>query len=347
MAGFWAEGDAMTTCPDTDRASGDTVTILRARGRRLSKLILTNGDVIGYDAARIVDLFEHPTANLDDLARLLRTLAERRDCCLVRAAIADPPRAQGVRRLLHADPETGEMPTLRPVARYWLGLDMDSVPAPHGLDPFDLAACGRAAVAVLPPAFHDAAALVAPTASHTLKPGLRLRLWFWLARPLTTAELKTWLRGVPVDHCVFAPVQPIYTARPLFIGRDDPLRSMFAHLPGGVVHPPSSEDLQPPPAPPPQAPRVPMDRPADAFARAVFEGAVRRIQAASGRHPAIVREACNLFRLIGEGRVSEADACAVLRAAARSVGKDDAAEIDKIISWAARHPITGSNDHGR
>ena len=337
----------MTTGPDTGRAPTDTVTIVRARGRRLAKLILGNGNVIGYDAARIVDLFEHPTANLEDLAGLLRTLAERRDCCLVRATIADPVRAQGVRRLLHADPETRELPTLRATARYWLSLDLDGLPAPHGLDLLDLAACGRAAVAILPSAFQDAAAVIVPTASHTLKPGLRLRLWFWLTRPLTTPELKMWLRGVPVDHCVFAPVQPIYTARPLFIGRDDPLRDKLALLPGGVVRPPPPEDLLPPAPPPPQAARVPTDRPAGAFARTVFEGAVRRIQAAAGRHPAIVREACNLFRLIAAGRVGEAEACAVLRAVARSVGKEDAAEIDKIIAWAARQPTTGSNGNAR
>jgi hypothetical protein len=118
-------------------------------------------------------------------------------------------------------------------------------------------------------------------------------------------------------------------------------------LPGGVVRPPPPEDLLPPAPPPPLAARVPTDRPADAFARAVFEGAVRRIQAASGRHPAIVREACNLFRLIVAGRVGEAEACAVLRAAARSVGKEDAAEIDKIIAWAARQPTAGSNGNAR
>jgi len=313
----------------------------------LAKLILTTGNVIGYDAARTVDLFEHPAANLEELARVLRILADRRDCCLVRGCIDDPARVQGVRRLLHTDPETGELPTLRAMARCWLSLDLDSVPAPPGLDPFDLTACGRAAVALLPAAFHDAAALVVPTASHTLKPGLRLRLWFWLTRPLSTAELKTWLRGVPVDHSVFAPVQPIYTARPLFLGREDPLKNKTALLPGGLVQPPSPEELSPPPPRPAPPSRVPMDRPADAFARAVFEGAVRRIQSASGRHPAILREACNLFRLIAAGRVGEAEACAVLHAAARSVGKEDAAEIDKIIAWAARHPSAGSKANAR
>ncbi|MCK8788241.1 hypothetical protein M0638_28220, partial [Roseomonas sp. NAR14] len=111
------------------------------------------------------------------LAALLHDLAGRRSCAIVRGAIADPARTRGVRRLVHADPKTGDAPTLRDVPRAWIALDLDGMPLPAGTDPRDLAACGAIARATLPAAFREAACLVGATASHGLKSGARLRLW--------------------------------------------------------------------------------------------------------------------------------------------------------------------------
>src|SRR5271165_778357 len=50
-----------------------------------------------------------------------------------------------------------------------------------------------------------------------------LRLFFWSERPLEDWELKLWLGPYPVDLSVFAPAQPIYVARPIFVGGPDPV----------------------------------------------------------------------------------------------------------------------------
>src|SRR6516165_1593984 len=66
-----------------------------------------------------------------------------------------------------------------------------------------------------------------------IAPGIRLRLWFWLARATTGAELRRWLQGVPVDHSIFGAAQPIYTAAPLFCaGAADPLKERLSMVPG-------------------------------------------------------------------------------------------------------------------
>ena len=208
------------------------LTLATARGRCLCKTRHADGRVIDYDAARTMDLATTSAPDLATLAALLGELGTQRDACILRGGILDAGRTRGVRRLLHPDSDTGDAPTLRETPRAWLALDLDSLPLPDHADPRDLAACGAIARASLPGAFHEAACIVAATASHTFKPGARLRLWFMLSRALGGAECKRWLARAPVDRSVFGAVQPIYTAAPLFIGMVDPLPHRLVVLPG-------------------------------------------------------------------------------------------------------------------
>ncbi|HEY8872200.1 MAG TPA: hypothetical protein VIM52_04150, partial [Stellaceae bacterium] len=155
---------------------------------------------------------------------------------------------RGVRRLLHPDPDTGDMATLRDVPRRWLALDIDGLPRPDCIEAGNIPACGRVAIAELPDAFQGTRCIVQATASHGIAPGLRLRLWFWLSRPTGGAELGRWLRGVPVDHSVFGAAQPIYTAAPIFVdGAHDPLAERIAMVPGTIeaVSVPPASTLMP------------------------------------------------------------------------------------------------------
>lgn len=315
----------------------EALTILRARSRRLAKLVHPDGTMDGYDLARTVDLIPHPVADLPALHRLLIRLGDRRDCAIVRGEPFEAGGATRVRRLLYTDRKTGDAPTLRDVPRRWLALDVDSLPAPEALDLRDLAACGREALAALPAAFLGAGCIVQATASHTIKPGLRLRLWCWLTRPVMGAELKRWLHDLPVDRSVFGAVQPIYTAAPVFMGRPDPLPARLVLLPGGEVVPPAAEAL----APPARRAAAPLDVRTDTkgkYVRRAMESAVARILGASARHPAILAETRGLARLVAAGLLSQGDMQRAIHAAARAVGKDDPDEIDAIIAWAGDHP---------
>jgi hypothetical protein len=65
--------------------------------------------------------------------------------------------------------------------------------------------------------------LVAVTSSQQIKPGIRMRLFFWSDVPLADRQLKQWLAQYPVDQAIFSPAQPIYVARPIFDGVPEPV----------------------------------------------------------------------------------------------------------------------------
>ena len=226
----------------------DTVTILRARSRRLAKTINADGSIADFARPRTFDLLEVPINGLTELGALLSKLERRADCSVVRGAPADAARTSRVRRLLH--PHDGEAPTLRDVPRRWLALDCDSLRRPEWVEIDDLLFCACAVIERLPSHFRRAAFVVQATAGHGLKPGIRLRLWCWLSRPTSGRELKYWLRHAPVDRSVFGAAQIIYTAAPLFQrGAFDLLSSRFAIIPGNdaVVVPASLAPPKPKP----------------------------------------------------------------------------------------------------
>jgi hypothetical protein len=318
---------------------GDTITIVRTRTRRLAKLIGVDGAIEGYNSARTIDLIEAPVADFDGIARLLHRLLPRPDCCVVRGAIADPTRTRGVRRLLHCDPATGEAPTLRDVPRRWLALDIDDLPRPESIEASDLAACARMAITSLPPVFGAARAIVQATASHGLAPGLHLRLWCWLDRPIAGAEVRLWLRGAPVDHAVFGAAQLIYTAAPIFVdGTSDPLPERIAMVPGTVdtVSVPPASALMPQ-RQPPGAVIGEIARTGRYGFAALTSATVRVARAAAGaRHSTLLAEARGLGRLVESGALTPRDVTVALSGAAGMAGLDDR-EAGAVIGWALVH----------
>ena len=321
----------------------DVITVLRARrGKRLAKLICASG-IVDFDAAFRFDLFEQPVADLAALHRLLVVLLRRPDCAVVRGVVLNADRRMNVRRLAYPDSESGDEATLRDVPHHWLALDMENVARPSDTPPGDLAACGALAIQRLPAAFHNAQCLIAASASHGLKPGVRLRLWYWLDRPTTGSELKRWLQGAPADPSVFNPVQPIYTAAPVFAdGARDHLPTRLIVRPGhDTVAVPAPAVL----APPPRPPRAPLSTAtsggAGAYAFAALRGAAARV-AHSGqgsRHATLIAAARSLARFVAAGLLTEEDVRAALGGAITQAGKE-ATEADRAWAWAVAHPST-------
>lgn len=164
-----------------------------------------------------------------------------------------------------------------------------------------------------------------------------MRLWFWLDRLTTGAELTQWLRGTPVDPSVFRTVQPIYTAAPVFAARAGD------HLPQRMVLLPGAAAVQVPPPdtlrPPPPRPQTPLPQPGDirasryAFA-ALISAAARVGQAAVGqRHTTVLGEGRGLARFVDAGLLAERDVIAVLRST--DLPED---EVTSLIAWALKHP---------
>lgn len=335
----------------------DAMTILRARAPRvLAKRILSDGTVRDFDRPRFFSMTSCPVAGLDDVAEVLRDLLTRPDSCVVRGGIADPARTQWVRRLVYADQKTGDAPTLTVEPRRWLALDFDApIPLPGDMDRRDLAACARVVLAALrlPRAFDGAAHIVQATAGHGIKPGARLRLWYWLATPLDRASLLAWFDpaiartadGKPLlDYSVFGAAQPIYTAAPIFEGwRPDHLPERMVTIPGRSVVdvPPGLDAKRPPPGTPiPSVPRPkPKPRPGGGggrrYAAAALRNATARVAGApeSARHATALREACGLARFIASGDLAEAEAVRALDGALVLAGKQ-AGEGAAVMQWA-------------
>jgi hypothetical protein len=324
----------------------DTITILQAHGRRLTKLWKADGSSEGYDSAKHYDLYEVPVDSLDAMEGILHKLIHRPDCAVVRGAIANPEQTKRARRLMYPDPETGDAATLREGSHHWLSLDLDGVPLPAEIDRHDLAACVGAVLPMLPTPLHQAELIVQATASHIMKPGARLRLWGWCSRALSGAECRRWFQGVPVDASLFRAAQVNYTAAPIFAaGATDPLRSRIVRLPGQhrIIQAPSVAALAPVPRPAASNSSGSVSG-GSRYALAALTRACGNIarQPEGTRHPTAVAEAWGLARLVKGGLLTESEVARAVDGALRSAGKPDG-EGQAIVAWAvAQRSDTGN-----
>ena len=209
------------------------------------------GRTEAHSSAKRIDVGTMPLTGLEDLAALLQQLIDDPHAAVIRGELIDPTQCRGIRRLLHQDPKTGAVPTFRDTPRRWVALDIEGIPRPPNVLATDLVTCAHIAIAQLPAAFAGTRCIIQATASHGIKPDIRLRLLFWLSRPTTGEELKRWLVDTPADPAAFGAVQPLYTARPIFMsGAVDPLPCRLAERPGEFcVQVPSPAALAPPPEP--------------------------------------------------------------------------------------------------
>jgi hypothetical protein len=337
---LWTDHDNPDPCLDAAYRSGmmppderatsdegdgwDAITVLRVRGRRLAKLIGHDGDIVGYDAAKHFDLTEIPVDGLYHLEEDLQRLIRQPDRCIVRGQIANLGRTTGVRRLLH--PDGPDPASLVEVPRRWLPLDIDGLARPAVIAAADLIACAGTAIAALPREFHGARCLVQATASHGFKPGLRLRLWYWLDRPVSTAELKRWLPAEVVDHAVFSAAQIIYTAAPVFDGASDPLPVRLVQYMSGdpVVQVPLPEKLQAHPRPIPAKPQILVEG-LSPLGKAILDRAESAILGAEmgAQETTLVRRSFAVGCAVADGKLPEALARNVLLHVARRLPQLD------------------------
>jgi hypothetical protein len=196
----------------------------------LCKKYLADGTWQDYDKAKHFDAGTFALAGFSDLVSLLGQLPEWHNAAIVPGALIGDLKQKRIRKISTPNPDCPA--TIRAVAHRWAAIDFDSIPCLPSLDRRDLCACAHVVISTIPSEFHGVRCVVTATAGHGIKPGLRLRLWFPLSRMTSLDELKYWLRSSPVDQALYRPAQFIYTAKPQFIGRSDPLPSRFAMLGG-------------------------------------------------------------------------------------------------------------------
>jgi hypothetical protein len=224
----------------TDTAA-DFITVLTSLGPPLTKRwYLDAGGKPAcepYGKARWFSYERVPIGDLADIARIIASLGPTQ--CLILGKLrdgVDPTNA--LRRLYPRRCKDGsiEPATIEDAAHCWLPLDIDSVPARDDVGEFDPIADPERALACimphLPAELQEADCLWQWTGGAGLKPGIRLRLFFWLSCPMTGAKIKSWLApyiktvanpdGI-IDGSIFTPTQPIYAAAPLFDDGANPI----------------------------------------------------------------------------------------------------------------------------
>jgi hypothetical protein len=221
---------AIARLPDDDVATErpDVVTVLTTHGPLMTKRISRGaaGEPIlrDYDDAKHFDMASAEIRGVDDLAAKLDNLTARQ--CVVLGRVIDGVETRNVRRLLYPDSKTGEPATLESAPHYWLPIDLDAVDCPAGLDPIGHPedAVDHVVAELMPAELRGVDVYWQLTSGAGFKPGIRLRLVFWCDRELTGAEMKRWLGRCPgVDASIYTANQPIYFAKPIFEGIDDPV----------------------------------------------------------------------------------------------------------------------------
>jgi hypothetical protein len=176
----------------------------------------------GYNLGKHFSVVEVGIHDLRSLAATLDAISHDPRACVIRAEPLPEIDRTRCRRLLYRH-EDGSAPTFRDVPRRWAILDFDDVPAPHRFNPADGELAAIYCRSLLPPAWQRCSYWWGVSSSAGFKPGIRIKLAFWLDRPVLGAELERHLVGAPVDTCTLRAVQPIYVARPILVDVADPI----------------------------------------------------------------------------------------------------------------------------
>jgi hypothetical protein len=224
----------------------DFVTVLQcAEGKRLAKRYTDPGlPPDDYDAGLLFVPTTLPVASLEDLACLLLELADMPDVCIVRGAVH--PEAEGVpvRRLAIDRP--GECDAaFSPAAHHWVAIDVDKSDETFLID--EPEECLRRWRTSLPAGLYCDDIIWQWSAKAHLSPTVRGRAWFWVNRPVDDELARGFCKAYGYDPALNNPVQPHYTARPIFpAGVPDPIIDPVVFLPGSDVKARIKNDELPP-----------------------------------------------------------------------------------------------------
>jgi hypothetical protein len=198
---------------DEPPTSTDPITLLRTNdGKPYTKRWCADGTIAGYGNGFLFEHREILVRNINELSKLLGSIENDPQTCVLRYQYAGPNEAP-TRRL-------GAL--FRDQALHSLCIDVDKF-EPLVADPVadPVAAIREYIETVLPAPFHGASFhwQLSSSAGHPTKPGLRAHLWFWLAEPRTSAAMKAWAdahkKEYQLDPALYRTVQVHYTAAPI------------------------------------------------------------------------------------------------------------------------------------
>lgn len=205
---------------DTEvKAPRNNITVAYAYGGKyLTKIVYPGGEK-AYDHAYHHKFFNKTVESLTDIVPLVKRLLYEPHCCFIRGVCIDDTIPKQ-RRL--KDETIIEQP------QNWFALDIDGFGECSG----NLRNDAKSVLLAL--GLHGCEAIAVPSAGYLRKPGIRIRLFLWNNVRVTCGSLKKHFSsaGNIVDLALFDYLQPIYVARPVFQGCDDPCAEHFAWITG-------------------------------------------------------------------------------------------------------------------
>ena len=137
------------------------------RHRKTGRVIKTDYGRETHFRVQQVDL-----SGFDHLCKCLDTLTQRPFAFVIRGAPLPDTNLNKTRRLVHPDPETGEIATFAEAERSWFAIDIDKVRKPVAIDPVtDPEGAIEYLIGLLPPELQDASCWWQFTCSSCLPGG--------------------------------------------------------------------------------------------------------------------------------------------------------------------------------
>ena len=178
---------------------------------------LEDGEMIctPYSNGKYFDARVLPVDSLRSLSEALTGLETQDTKFVIRGSlIPGTSNSNIVRR------SNGPLATFAACDRQWLCIDLDDLSLASKWVDFNnhVEEIVEYAVEKLPSEFHKVDCHWQFSSSMGIKSGVRLHIWFWLSRAITDQEAKAWLSTVDtkIDASLYSPVQPHYTAAPVF-----------------------------------------------------------------------------------------------------------------------------------
>ena len=177
----------------------------------------------------LFDLEEYTVCSLTELSSLLTVLEDNPNKFVVRGSLIEGRPANKIRRTGKSDRYNHPESNFNPASRQWCLIDIDGLDLPTRFT--DIANQQediiRYTVSKLPEEFREVDCHYQFSSSMGVTAGkIKVHLWYWLDRKVSDAEMKAWLSkaDTPIDLSLYQPVQPHFTARPIFIdGAIDPI----------------------------------------------------------------------------------------------------------------------------
>lgn len=223
------------------------------------KIDATTGEVVysiaQYDQSiKFFSSRDEPVQNFDQLAGLLDRLIADPYSCIIRGVVREGTDRSGhVRRKAG-----GEAGCIEEVDQQWVAIDVDKFPL-AALGVTDIYKAPEEIRKLLPTCFAKAACWwkFSSSMGFTKSNTFSGHFYFWLSAPISNAELKSYFNSFNksfsaaygtedklVDLVFFDSIQIHYTAAPVLVGVEDPLKIRCGVLPG-LASVDLEDDIQP------------------------------------------------------------------------------------------------------